>query len=101
VPIVTSSTPIPTPARKRQKFSPKAVSWTAMTTLAATYHRSDPVNTARRPNRSARKPQAMVPMNMPANSAAMNPAMPLVPNRPGVDGDSTPLRTMPGATYAV
>ncbi len=28
----------------------------------------------------------MAPMNMPAKSAAMNPARPLVPNSPGVVG---------------
>ena len=62
VPIVTISTPRPRPTTKRQKFSPAAVSWNAITTLAAVYHSSDHVKIARRPKRSARKPQAIVPM---------------------------------------
>ena len=41
VPIVTSSTPMPIPAMKRQTFSPVAVSWNAMMTFAAVYHSSE------------------------------------------------------------
>jgi hypothetical protein len=68
-----------------------------MMMLAAVYHSSDQVKIARRPKRSARKPQAAVPMNSPANRAAMKLATPLVPNRPCVVAVRMPLRTSPGA----
>ncbi|MGT2482198.1 hypothetical protein ACU4GR_32800 [Methylobacterium oryzae CBMB20] len=53
---------------------------------------------ARRPNRSASQPQAMVPMNRPVKSAATKLATPLAPNRPGVVGVRIPALTRPGAT---
>ena len=53
---------------------------------------------ARRPNRSASQPQAMVPMNRPVNRAATKPATPVAPNRPGVVGVRIPAFTSPGAT---
>lgn len=98
VPIVTISTPRPRPTTKRQKFSPVAVSWNAITTFAAVYHSSDHVKIARRPKRSARKPQAIVPTNSPENSAAMKLATPVVPNSPCVVALRIPLFTRPGAT---
>ncbi len=69
-----------------------------MMTLATVYQSSEPVKTARRPYRSARKPQAMVPMNRPVNSAAMKLATPVIPNNPDVVGVRMPLFTSPGAT---
>ncbi|AJX69417.1 hypothetical protein DM50_3671 [Burkholderia mallei] len=98
VPIVTISTPSPSPTTKRQKLRPPAVSWNAITTFAAVYHSSDHVNTARRPKRSARKPHAIVPMKSPANSAAMKLATPVVPNSPRVVALRMPPFTRPGAT---
>lgn len=98
VPIVTISTPSPRPTTKRQKLRPPAVSWNAITTLAAVYQSSDQVNTPRRPKRSARNPQASVPMNRPANSAAMKLATPVVPNSPCVVELRMPPFTRPGAT---
>ncbi len=84
--MVISSTPMPMPDTKRQKFRPLAVSWNAITVLAATYHSSDHVKIDRRPKRSARNPHAAVPRNSPQNSAAMKLATPDVPNRPAVVG---------------
>jgi hypothetical protein len=96
--MVTISTPSPNPATNRQLLRPKAVVWKAITRLAALYQSSDQVNIARRPNRSARKPQAMVPINNPANNAATKLATPVEPNRPGVVGVRIPALTRPGAT---
>ncbi len=89
---------MPRPETNRQRFRPNAVSWKAITRFAAVYHSSETVKIGRRPNRSARKPQAMVPMNRPENSAATKLATPDVPNRPCVVGVRMPSRTSPGAT---
>ena len=67
-------------------------------TLAAEYQSNDQVKIARRPNRSARKPQRSVPMKRPVNRAAMKLATPAVPNRPVVVAVSTPDLTRLGAT---
>ena len=51
--MVTSSTPTPTPAMKRQRSMPNTEFWHAMMTVKIEYQSSAQVNTLRRPNRSA------------------------------------------------
>ncbi len=68
--MVTSSTPIPTPAMNRHKSRPMAVFWAAMTRVAAVYQIREAVKIARRPNRSATREKTRVPMNSPAKVAA-------------------------------
>ena len=68
-----------------------------MMTLATVYHSSDSVKIVRRPRRSAAMLNSIVPMKRPEKNAATNPAMPVVPNRPGVVGVRMPLATSPGA----
>jgi len=85
------------PEISRQTSSPKASFCIATMMLAAVYQSSDAVKIVRRPNLSARKPQAIVPINSPVNKAAMKPATPLVPNSPGVVGVSRPDFTSEGA----
>jgi len=80
-------------------FRPVAVSWNAMTRLAPVYQSSEYVKIARRPKRSARNPQAIVPMKSPANSDAIKLATPVMPKSPLVVGVRMPLLTRPGATY--
>ncbi len=89
---------MPMPVRNRQRFRPNASVWNAITTEVAAYHSREKVKMVRRPNRSATKPNTSVPTNRPANNAATNPAIPDVPNRPGVVGVRMCSRTRPGAT---
>ena len=96
--MVTISTPSPMPETSRQKLRPKASLCSATMMFAAEYQRSDQVKIARRPKRSARKPQSSVPMKRPVNRAAMKLATPVVPNRPAVLAVSTPDFTRLGAT---
>ena len=86
------------PATSRQALSPNAVDWNAITILATVYQSSDHVKIVRLPRRSARKPQATVPMKRPVNRAATKLATPFEPNRPGVVGVRMPALTRPGAT---
>ena len=65
--------------------------------VAAVYHNSDQVKTNRRPQRSDRKPRKNVPMNRPANVAAINAPMPEKPKRLCVVLVRIPLFTSPGA----
>ncbi|SAL87907.1 hypothetical protein AWB68_08585 [Caballeronia choica] len=89
------------PTIRRQKFRPSGVVWNAMMAADAVYHRSDSVNTERRPSRSATVPNISVPIKRPRNAAAMKLAM-LSRLRKLLDvACSTPERTMPGAMYAV
>ncbi len=86
------------PETRRQTLRPNASFCNATITLATVYQMSETVKIARRPKRSARNPQPMVPMKRPVNRAAMKLATPVVPKRPGVVAVSTPLLTRLGAT---
>jgi hypothetical protein len=83
---VTSSTPMPIPAIRRQRLMPPGVVWNAMTRVATQYQTKEYVKTVRRPKRSAAWVKNIVPMNRPANRAAMNDARPVKPNRETVVG---------------
>lgn len=87
---------MPTPATKRQKFTPSGVYWNAMTKVAMQYHTSDTVKTVLRPNRSAAWLRNKVPTKRPLNSAAMNDANPVKPNRETVVGVNILSANMPG-----
>ena len=89
---------MPTPAMKRHASRDVESVCSAMMMDAALYQSSEMVKTVRRPNRSATKPNSMVPTNNPLNRAAMNPAIPDVPNSPGVVGVRICSRSRPGAT---
>ena len=85
------------PAMKRQTLRPSAPVCVAMAAEATAYHSSEMVKMVRRPNRSATKPNTIVPMNSPANSAATKLATPELPNRPGVVVVRMCSRTSAGA----
>jgi hypothetical protein len=65
--------------------------------VAAVYHNRDEVKTNRRPKRSDRKPRKNVPMNRPANVAAMNAPTPERPKTLCVVPVRIPLFSSPGA----
>jgi len=88
---------MPMPAMKRQRFTPFGVYWNAMTSVATQYQTREYVKTVRRPNRSAACVKNIVPINNPANSAAMNDANPVNPNSDTVVGVNILSANMPGA----
>ncbi len=96
--MVTSSTPIPTPATKRHRSRLTAVFCAAITRVAAVYQIREAVKIARRPNRSATREKTKVPMNRPAKVAAANVAWSVRPNRPLAPAWKTPALISPGET---
>ena len=84
-------------AMKRQKSTPAAVVWKAMTAVAAEYQSRAVTKIDRRPKRSATGPKAMQPRNMPMKEQKMKKPMPPIPNRPRVLPLKTPPALRPGA----
>src|SRR5579859_2565467 len=100
--MVTSCTPKPIPATNRQMLIDSPVLWNAITAVQPTYHRSDPVNAALRPKRSATAPSATTPTQRPAKVENTNVPTPATrnassePNQPSDSGVNKPLVTIPG-----
>ncbi len=65
------------------------------------YHTSETVKTVLRPNLSAACVKNSVPMNRPLNSAAINDASPVNPNRETVVGVNILSANIPGAIEPV
>jgi len=96
--MLTSSTPSPMLATKRQRSMLSGVFWNAMMKAPTEYQSNEKVKIERRPKRSDSQLKAIVPMNSPANSAATKLAKPCRSNNPVVVGLKMPALNSPSAT---
>ena len=92
-----SSTPMPQPARKRQKSIASGVDWNAIINVASEYHTRAKVKMVRRPNRSLNELNSRVPTNMPRKVEATRLAKPLMSKKPCVVGVKIFAANKPGA----